>query len=159
GAGGSGKTRLALQAAAEAAEAYPDGVWWVPLAPLAEAIDVMPAAARALGGSGRVAELVADRRLLLLLDNFEHVVAAPPELTGLLGSCPNADLPVTRRERLRLQGEQVYPVPVLAREEARRFFLARARSAQPDFDPDEHLDELCARLDDLPLALELAAAR
>jgi predicted ATPase len=159
GAGGSGKTRLALQAAADAAEAYPDGVWWVPLAPLADPSDVMPAAARALGGSGAVAELVADRRLLLLFDNFEHVVAAAADVGGLLASCPNADVLVTSRERLRLQGEQVYPVPVLAREEARRFFLARARAAQPDFEPDKHLDDLCARLDDLPLALELAAAR
>jgi predicted ATPase len=159
GAGGSGKTRLALQAAADAADAYPDGVWWVPLAPLAEAADVMPAAARALGGSGPVEELVADRRLLLLFDNFEHVVAAAREVGGLLGSCPKADVLVTSRERLRVQGEQVYPVPVLAREEARRFFMARARAAEPDFEPDEHLDELCARLDDLPLALELAAAR
>ena len=159
GAGGSGKTRLALQAAAEAAEAYPDGVWWVPLAPLADPGDVMAAAARSLGGSGPVAELVVGRRLLLLFDNFEHVVDAAADLADLLLSCPNADVLVTSRERLRIQGEQVYPVPVLAREESRRFFVARARAAQPDFEPDEHLDELCARLDDLPLALELAAAR
>ena len=159
GAGGSGKTRLALQAAAEAADAYPDGVWWVPLAPLADPDDVMPAAARALGGSGEVAKLVGDRRLLLLFDNFEHVVAAAAEVAKLFASCPNADTLVTSRERLRIRGEQVYPVPVLAREESRRFFVTRARAVQPDFEPDKHLDELCARLDDLPLALELAAAR
>jgi len=159
GAGGSGKTRLALQAAAEAAEAYPDGVWWVPLAPLADPGGVMPAAARALGGGSSVAELVAGRRLLVLFDNFEHVIAAAADVAELLSSCPNADVLVTSRERLRVQGEQVYPVPVLAREESRRFFVARARAAQPDFEPDGQLDELCARLDDLPLALELAAAR
>jgi predicted ATPase/class 3 adenylate cyclase len=159
GAGGSGKTRLALHAAGEVAEAYPDGVWWVPLAPLTEADDVMPAAARALGGAGPVAELLGDRRLLLLFDNFEHVVGAAARLAALLGSCPNVDVLVTSRERLRVQGEQVYPVPVLARDEARRFFVARARSVQPGFEPDDRLDELCARLDDLPLALELAAAR
>jgi predicted ATPase len=159
GAGGSGKTRLSLQAAAEAAEAYPDGVWWVPLAPLADPADVMPAAARALGGTGAAAELMGSRRLLLLFDNFEHVIAAAAAVAELLASCPNADVLVTSRERLRIQGEQVYPVPVLAREESRRFFVARARGVEPDFEPNEHLDELCARLDDLPLALELAAAR
>ena len=159
GAGGSGKTRLALHAAGEAAEAYPDGVWWVPLAPLTDPADVGAAAARALGGGGPLQELVDGRRLLLLLDNFEHVVEAAPEVAGVLAECPYADVLVTSRERLRVQGEHVYPVPVLAREEARRLFVTRARAARPDFEQDECLDELCERLDDLPLALELAAAR
>jgi predicted ATPase/class 3 adenylate cyclase len=159
GAGGSGKTRLALHAAGEAAAAYPDGVWWVPLAPLTDPSDVGPAAARALGGGAPLPTLVAGRRLLLVLDNFEHVVEAAPEVAGLLTECPHADVLVTSRERLRVQGEHVYPVPVLERAEARRLFVTRARAAQPKFRPDEHLDELCARLDDLPLALELAAAR
>jgi predicted ATPase len=159
GAGGSGKTRLALHAAGGAAEAYPDGVWWVPLAPLAGPPDVGPAAVRALGGGGSLPELVDGRRLLLLLDNFEHVIEAAPEVAALLTECPHADVLVTSRERLRVQGEQVYPVPVLERKEARRLFVTRARAAQPDFEPDKLLDELCARLDDLPLALELAAAR
>ncbi len=159
GAGGSGKTRLALQAAGEAAEAYPDGVWWVPLAPLTDPADVGPAAARVLGGGGSLSELVGGRRMLLLLDTFEHVVEAAPEIAAVLAECPHSDVLVTSRERLRVKGEQVYPVPVLARAEAREFFLARARAVQPDFEPDEHLDELCERLDDLPLALELAAAR
>ena len=159
GAGGSGKTRLALQAAGEAAEAYPDGVWWVPLAPLTDPADLGSAAARALGGGGTLLELVDGRRLLLLLDNFEHVVEAAPEVAAVLAQCPHADVLVTSRERLHVRGEQVYPVPVLERAEARRLFVARARAAQPDFEPDEHLEELCERLDDLPLALELAAAR
>ena len=159
GPGGSGKTRLALQAAAAAAEAYPDGVWWVPLAPLTHPSEVAPAAAAALGGGAALPELVGARRLLLLFDNFEHVVTAAPELAATLGACPNAGALVTSRERLRLQGEHVYPVPVLARAESRRLFVERARAAQPGFDPDEHLDELCERLDHLPLALELAAAR
>ncbi len=159
GAGGSGKTRLALQAAGAAADAYADGVWWVPLAPLADPADVGAAAVRALGGGGTLAEAVAGRRLLLLLDNFEHVVEAAPEVAALLAECPRADVLVTSRERLRVQGEQVYPVPVLERTQARGLFVARARAAQPDFEPDEHVDELCERLDDLPLALELAAAR
>ena len=159
GAGGSGKTRLALQAAGAAAEAYPDGVWWVPLAPLADPADVGPAAARALGGGGSLPELVDGRRLLLLLDNFEHVVEAAPDLAAVLSDCPHAGVLVTSRERLRVQGEHVYPVPVLERTAAKELFVARARAAQPDFEPDALLDDLCARLDDLPLALELAAAR
>jgi predicted ATPase len=159
GAGGSGKTRLALHAAGEAAEAYPDGVWWVPLAPLADPADVAPAAERALGGGGALPEIVGGRRLLLLLDNFEHVVEAAPEVAAVLAECPHADVLVTSRERLRVQGEHVYPVPVLERAQARGLFVARARAARPDFEPDAHVDELCGRLDDLPLALELAAAR
>jgi predicted ATPase len=159
GAGGSGKTRLALHAAGEAAEAYPDGVWWVPLAAVADPADVGPAAARALGGGGTLPELVNGRRLLLLLDNFEHVVEAAPDVVAVLTECAYADVLVTSRERLRVQGEHVYPVPVLERAEARRLFVARARAAEPDFEPGELLDDLCARLDDLPLAIELAAAR
>ncbi|MGE5435356.1 MAG: ATP-binding protein [Candidatus Doudnabacteria bacterium] len=159
GAGGSGKTRLALQAAAEAADEYPQGVWWVPLAPVREPDEVVATAARALGTGGSLEEALGDRRLLLLLDNFEHVIEAAPELTALLAKCPNLDVTVTSRERLQLDGEHVYPVPVLDRSEARELFAARARAVRPDFEPNGSLDELCARLDDLPLALELAAAR
>ena len=159
GAGGSGKTRLALQAAAAAADEYPHGVWWVPLAAVSDADGVAPAAANALGGGGSLAEMVADRRLLLLLDNFEHVIDAAPDVSALLATCPRLDVLVTSRERLRVQGEQTYSVPVLSRADARQLFVARARAARSDFEPDEHVDDLCARLDDLPLALELAAAR
>ncbi|MEP6642184.1 MAG: adenylate/guanylate cyclase domain-containing protein [Gaiellales bacterium] len=159
GPGGSGKTRLALQAAAAAAEGYPQGVWWVPLAPLTDAADVTPAAARALGGGGPLPEVVGNRRLLLLLDNFEHVAPAATEVSALLAACPRVDVLVTSRERLNLQGEQVYPVPVLAEADAMELFVARARSARPDYEPDALVGELCARLDELPLALELAAAR
>ena len=133
-------------------------MWWVPLAPIADPADVESAAARVLGG-GSLPELVDGKRMLLLLDNFEHVVEAAPEVARLLAECSHADVLVTSRERLQLQGEHVYPVPVLERTESRRLFVARARAAQPDFEPGEHLDELCERLDDLPLALELAAAR
>jgi predicted ATPase len=159
GAGGSGKTRLALQAAAEAADDYPQGVWWVPLAPVREPDDVLATAARALGAGGSLDEAVGDRRLLLLLDNFEHVIGAAAELSALLATCPNLDVTVTSRERLQLDGEHVYPVPVLDRSEARALFAARAQAVRPDFASNGSLDELCARLDDLPLALELAAAR
>jgi predicted ATPase len=159
GAGGSGKTRLALQAVGSAAEGYPQGVWWVPLAPIADSGAVAESAARALGGAGALQEVVGDRRLLLLLDNFEHVIDAAPELTSLLASAPHLDLVVTSRERLQLAGEHVYPVPILERSEARALFASRARAVRPDFELTAAVDELCARLDDLPLALELAAAR
>ena len=159
GPGGSGKTRLGLQAAGAAADSYPQGVWWVPLAAVAEPAGVLEAVARVLGVGGNLAGQIGERRLLLLLDNFEHVIAAAPELSAVLLSCPNLEVVVTSRERLRIGGEHVYPVPVLARAEARELFVARARAVRPDFEPDEALDELCERLDDLPLALELAAAR
>ena len=159
GAGGSGKTRLALQAAGAVSDGFPQGVWWVPLAPLGDPADVVPAAARALDARGPLVQAIGDGRLLLLLDNFEHVVAAAPELGALLEGCPNLSMLVTSRERLRLAGEQAYPVPVLDRAEACDLFAARARAVDPSFEPDESVDEVCERLDDLPLALELAAAR
>jgi predicted ATPase len=159
GAGGSGKTRLALQVVGAAAEDYPHGVWWVPLAPIADPDAVAESAARGLGGTGSLQDVVADRRLLLLLDNFEHVIDAAPDLTAVLAASPRLDLVVTSRERLQLSGEHVYPVPVLERSEARTLFVSRACAVRPDFEPTAAVDELCARLDDLPLALELAAAR
>jgi predicted ATPase len=159
GAGGSGKTRLALQVAGAVADDYPHGVWWVPLAPIADPAAVIDAAGRALGAGGRVAEAIADRRLLLLLDNFEHVIAAAADVARLAAECPNLDVLVTSRERLQVAGEHVYPVPVLARAEARTLFVERAVALRPDFRPDDAVDRLCESLDDLPLALELAAAR
>jgi predicted ATPase len=158
GAGGSGKTRLALEVAGAVSEHYEHGVWWVSLSALSKADDVMPAVGRALGG-GSAAEAIGNRHLLLLLDNFEHVIVAAPEVATLLADCRHLDVLVTSRERLSLQGEHLYPVQPLARKEALELFLARARAITPAFETDRRLDELCARLDDLPLAIELAAAR
>ncbi len=158
GAGGSGKTRLALEVATAVSEHYEHGAWWVPLAASSKADDVMPAVGRALG-SASAAEAIGNRHLLLLLDNFEHVIAAAPDVATLLADCPHLDVLVTSRERLSLQGEHVYGVQPLARKESLELFLARARAITPDFETDGRLDELCARLDDLPLAIELAAAR
>jgi predicted ATPase len=158
GAGGSGKTRLALEVAAAEADRYEHGVWWVPLSALIKADEVMHAIARVLGGSS-AADAIGNRRLLLLLDNFEHVVAAAPDVGALLAECRNLHVLVTSRERLSLQGEHVYPVEPLARPESLDLFLSRARAITPGFATDRRLDELCARLDDLPLAIELAAAR
>ncbi len=159
GPGGTGKTRLGLHAVAEAAEHYPDGIFWVPLAALRDPELVLDAAAQAVGATEGLVEHVSDKSLLLLFDNFEHVVAAAAGLAELLAACPNLRLVVTSREVLRLPGEQAYPVPPLAAEDGTEFFLARARAARPDFVAGVAVPELCARLDNLPLALELAAAR
>ena len=159
GPGGTGKTRLALQAAAASSDRYPDGVFWVPLASLRDPRLVLEQAAQAVGARNGLAEHVADKRLLLLLDNFEHLIEAATDLAALTASCPKLQLLVTSREVLRLPGEQVYPVPPLEAEDGMQFFLARAREADPSFEPDEAVPEVCARLEHLPLALELAAAR
>jgi predicted ATPase/class 3 adenylate cyclase len=159
GPGGTGKTRLALQAAADAADRFPQGVFWVPLAPLRDPGLVAATAAHALGATDGLVDHIADKRLLLILDNFEHLVGAAPELVGLLGSCPNLRLVVTSRELLRLPGEQAYPVPPLEPSDGERLFAARAQAVDPSFVADQAVRELCARLDNLPLALELAAAR
>jgi predicted ATPase/class 3 adenylate cyclase len=159
GPGGTGKTRLALQAAAEAAERHPDGIFWVPLAPVRDPGVVLEAASNAVGAKNGFAEHVADKSLLLLLDNFEHVVEAAEGLAEVLAACPNLQLLVTSRELLRLPGEQAYPVPTLDPDDGTELFLARARAARPDFSASQAVPELCARLENLPLALELAAAR
>ena len=131
----------------------------MPLAAVVDPASILDEASRSLGAPGELAATVGDRRLLLVLDNFEHLIDAAPALSELLAACPNLDLLVTSRERLRIAGENVYPVPVLARAEARELFTTRARAVSPDFTPDAMVDLLCERLDDLPLALELAAAR
>jgi predicted ATPase/class 3 adenylate cyclase len=159
GPGGTGKTRLAAQAAALTSGDYADGVWWVPLAPLRDPALVLVTAGRALGTKNGLAEHIADKRLLLLLDNFEHLLDAAPDLAALLTVCPNLDLLVTSREPLHVSGEQEYPVPPFVHEESVGFFLARARAIVPDFEDDGAVPAICQRLDDLPLALELAAAR
>jgi predicted ATPase len=159
GPGGTGKTRLALQAAGTASDAYPDGVWWVPLAPLRDAALVLATAAQTLGSKNGLAEHIADKRMLCLFDNFEQVVEAASDLGALVSACPNLDVLVTSRERLRVGGEQTYPVPPLAESDGEALFLTRARAVDPSFAPSEAVGELCLRLDELPLALELAAAR
>jgi predicted ATPase/class 3 adenylate cyclase len=159
GPGGTGKTRLGLHAAAEAAERYPQGVWWVPLAPLRDPELVLEAAGQALGTKDGLAEHIAHQAMLLLFDNFEHVVDAAADLSELLAACPNLHLLVTSRELLRVPGEQAYPVPPLEPEDGTELFLARARAALPSFEPSRAVPELCDRLENLPLALELAAAR
>jgi predicted ATPase len=167
GPGGTGKTRMALQATAEAAELFPDGITWVPLAQLRDSELLLPSAVQALGvkdESGRgpgetLAVVLAGKRTLLLLDNAEHLLPSFATELAPLRAIPGPTLLVTSRERLRLQGEHVYAVPSLSDRDGVALFLARARALEPAFAADQAVTELCARLDNLPLALELAAAR
>jgi predicted ATPase/class 3 adenylate cyclase len=159
GPGGTGKTRLALQAAAAASDSFPDGIWWVPLASLRDPKLVLETAAQVLGSRDGLADHIADKQLLCLFDNFEQVVEAGAGLADLLAACPNLKFVVTSRERLRVRGEQTYPVPPLAESDGEALFVARARAVDPLFAESEAVAELCVRLDELPLALELAAAR
>jgi predicted ATPase/class 3 adenylate cyclase len=159
GPGGVGKTRLAMQVAAELAEEHVDGVWWVPLGSITDPNLVIPAIAETLGARGSLEEELEDRRLLLLLDNLEQVIDAAPRLSGLLTSTATLTLVVTSRERLAVSGEHEYPVPPLGDAAAAELFLARARQVKPDFEPDVLVPQICRRLDRLPLALELASTR
>ena len=154
GPGGSGKTRLAIEAASTLVPEYRAGVFWVGLAALRDPALVTETIAQTLGATDGLAEHVGERELLLLLDNLEQVIEAAPELASLLERCPNLALLVTSRERLRVRGEVEYEVPPLAEPEAVELFCTRSQ-----LEPSEEIGELCARLDNLPLAVELAAAR
>jgi predicted ATPase/class 3 adenylate cyclase len=154
GPGGSGKTRLAVEVASELVPAFKAGAFWVGLAPLRDPALVTEMIAQTLGAKDGLADHISERELLLLLDNFEHVVEAAPELSQLLEACPRLTLLVTSRELLRIAGEVEYPVPALAESDAVELFCERSPLA-----PDETIAELCRRLDYLPLAVELAAAR
>ncbi len=122
GPGGTGKTRLALQAAAEASDAFPDGVFWVPLAPLRDPTLVLETMAQAVGSKNGLAEHVADKGMLCLFDNFEQVVEAGAQLADLLAACPNLELLVTSRERLRVRVSRPTPCRRLPRATGRRSF-------------------------------------
>src|SRR5206468_4597010 len=133
---------------------FRNGVFWIGLAALREPALVAETVAQTLGAKEGLAEHIGERELLLLLDNFEQVVEAASGLASLLESCPNLCLLVTSRELLRIRGEVEYPVPPLAEPEAVELFCARSRLQRSD-----GIAELCRRLDNLPLAIELAAAR
>jgi predicted ATPase/class 3 adenylate cyclase len=167
GPGGTGKTRLALQIAADAAEDFPDGVWWVPLAALRDPALMSTALARSLDVDeepGRRIEETLEERLsgkqsLLLLDNAEHLLPEVASRIGELLATRGPNVLVTSRERLRLQAEHAYAVPSLTPRDGAELFLTRARQVDRSFEETPAVAELCRRLDDLPLALELAAAR
>jgi predicted ATPase len=154
GPGGSGKTRLALEVATTLIPAYSAGVFWIGLASLRDPALVTDAIAQTLGARGGLADHIGEREMLLLLDNLEQVIEAAPELATILGICPNLTLLVTSRERLHVRGEVEFEVPPLASREAVSLFCERSR-----LEPSEVIAELCTQLDELPLALELAAAR
>ena len=171
GPGGIGKTRLGVASAARAADAYPDGVYFVPLADTRSTEQVVSAIASALGsrseGSRALMATIEDRlssgRALLVLDNFEQVVEARTVVAQLLESCPGLDLFVTSRTPLRLRGETEFTVPPLPEPDAVRLFVERAAGTRPGWTPTDDdaaaVLEICRRLDGLPLAIELAAAR
>ena len=157
GPGGSGKTRLSLQVGAELLESFPAGVFFIPLAPLAAPELVRPAIARV--ASVRELDELGDRRALFLLDNFEHLLDAAADVAELLASGSSVKVLATSRAPLRIQGEREYAVDPLPEDDAVELLVQRARSVRRDFVPDECVEEICRRLDGLPLALELAAAR
>ena len=154
GPGGSGKTRLAIEAAASLVPSFRAGVFWVDLAALRDPALVGETVAATLGARNGLPQHIGDRELLLLVDNFEQVIDAAAELGSLVVACPNLVVLVTSRELLRVDGEVEYPVPPMDEAEAVALFGARAR-----LDPTPEVAELCRHLDSLPLAVELAAAR
>jgi predicted ATPase len=160
GPGGVGKTRMALELASELVEHFGDGVWFVDLSALRDSELVLPTVASTLGAEGDLADRIADRELLVVLDNFEQVVEAARGVAALLRTCPGLAVLVTSREPLHVAGEHEYPLRPLSEAPAVELFRQRARSAFPDFEADyAALADVCRRLDSLPLAIELAAAR
>jgi predicted ATPase/class 3 adenylate cyclase len=171
GAGGAGKTRLAIEVAGEAVSHYRDGVWILPLAPipdaalmiseLARVLEIEPSAAEPLDRT--VIAALSGRELLLVLDNFEHLLDGAGLVADLLASAPEVDVLSTSREPLRIRGEQRMDVAPLALDDACELFLARALEVRPELSLQDEdrtaVERLCVRLDGLPLALELAAAR
>ncbi len=183
GAGGTGKSRLALQLAVEMLGEFPDGIRYVPLAALREPSLVLPAIAQVFEVAegenlhGRLVEAIGSQRLLLILDNFEQLLPAAEDVTRLLSDTPRMKVLVTSRARLNVPGEREYVVPPLSVPDLRRLpplgelernpaialFVDRARAVRPDFrltdDNASAVADICARVDGLPLAIELAAAR
>jgi predicted ATPase/class 3 adenylate cyclase len=173
---GTGKTRLVIEAAAQVANEFQDGAWFVALESVADPGQVPAAVAAAVKvrevGGKSVADVLVDhfrtRQSLLILDNFEQVLEAAPLLTDLLGGAPSLSIVATSQAELRLSGEHLYPVAPLdltgaLESDAARLFVDRVMSVVPDFvvtlDNAATIAEICARLDGLPLAIELAAAR
>ena len=171
GSGGCGKTRLAVQAAADLADRWPDGVWWVDLGPVRDPNLVAKSTASTVRvlvdpGAGPLRALTQQlraRRLLLCLDNCEHLLDPSAELAdALLRACPEVSVLATSREPLGVPGEMVWRVPPLNDDEAVRLFADRAVQVRPEFTVDGTTEEpvrtVCRRLDGIPLAVELAAA-
>ena len=167
GPGGMGKTRLALQAAAEAADDYPDGIFWVPLAAVRDPGLLIPAISAALEITERHGEPLATTiaetfrtRALLLLDNIEQLLPAAADAVAELVACaPALCFLITSRERLMIAAERVWDVPPMSYGDGKQLFVDRARAVGVELGNDDAVDELCRRVDQLPLAIQLAAAR
>jgi predicted ATPase/class 3 adenylate cyclase len=159
GPGGTGKTRLALEAAAELVGRVPDGVFWVPLAGISDAELVLPEIAQALGAREDLEGFLRERRLLILVDNAEHLRDAAPALAGLLAGARGLQLLVTSRASLRISGEHELTVEPLETAAAVELLRERASAVGRDLSADATAEAICRRLDGLPLAIELAAAR
>jgi predicted ATPase/class 3 adenylate cyclase len=155
GPGGSGKTRLALQAAAESVERYGDGVWFVSLAAVRDPQLIEPTIARVVGSPDDLHEFLTGKRTLLVLDNLEQLLPDAADIVARL----EARILATSRSRLNIAAEQEFPVPTLPIDDAATLFTQRARQLEPRFEPDAAVRQIAERLDGLPLALELAAAR
>jgi predicted ATPase len=160
GPGGIGKTRFSLAVAGEAAERFPDGVWFVDLTPLRESALVLPAIAHAIGAETELSRHISDARTLLLVDNFEQVVAAAGELAEVLAACPRLSILATSREPLRLGAEQEFRLRPLPESPAVELFRHRAARVAPELEVEYDVAaRICDRVDRLPLGIELAAAR
>jgi predicted ATPase/class 3 adenylate cyclase len=184
GPGGTGKTRLSLQIAADATDRFPDGIYFVPLGTISQPDLVLPTIAQMVGlidpgtrALERLADHIGAKCFLLVLDNFEQVNDAAPQIAELLAQAPNISILVTSRSPLRVYGEREYPVPPLGVPDTRHLpdlekfttyesvalFVERAMAVRPDFAVTSAnapaVAEICVRLDGLPLAIELAAAR
>ena len=160
GPGGVGKTRFALATAAEAADAFPDGVWFVDLSPVRDAQLVLPTVAHVLGADGDLTRYLRDAACLLLIDNFEQVVDAAGDIAPLVASCPGVRVLATSREPLRIAAEREYALRPLPESPAVELFRHRAGLVAPDLEIDYDVAaQICDALDRLPLAIELAAAR
>ncbi|MDX6474660.1 MAG: hypothetical protein QOH95_171 [Gaiellaceae bacterium] len=159
GPGGTGKTRLALQLAAEVAHDFPDGVWWISLAALRDPALVVPTIASSLGAGADLPAFIGDKRLLLLLDNLEQVIASAASLAELVAATSNLRLVITSRQPLRIAGECEVDIAPLPLESAVALFTERAGEVRQGLAAGPEIAEICRRLDCLPLALELAAAR
>ena len=160
GAGGIGKTSLACHVAWLVRDRFPDGAWFADLSQVTDPSLVMPEVAAALSSPPDVVAHLADRRLLLVLDNLEQVLDAAPLVAELVASCPGVAVLATSREALRIQAEREYPLAPLEPSAGAALFRRQALSVVPRFDaPDDVLLELAQHLDGLPLAIELAAAR
>jgi predicted ATPase/DNA-binding SARP family transcriptional activator len=159
GPGGTGKTRLGVALAERLSASFDGGVWFVGLAPVRDPSHLRAAIEKTIAADEPLEEFLRRRRALVLLDNFEQLVDAASDVGALLSASPQLTVLVTSRTPLRLTGEHEYPVSPLPEPDAVELFLERAQATKPGFVPNGEVVEICRKLDGLPLALELAAAR